>query len=287
MMQQPSPWNADPVFGNEEHGIDTPEQVQLHFPLAGLGSRFLALLLDTVIQFAANIVLVIVIVLVFSAASASGATNHMSDRAGKWFVAGIILVYFLLFWGYFSLFEALRNGQTPGKRVLKIRVIKASGRQITFFEALARNLVRVVDSLPGMYLVGVVSILLTKENKRLGDMVADTIVVHERVDDFGGYLAIPASRTFTSGLYPAPAAPAPELSGIAADRVAMLGADDLHLIDSYLARAISLPIETRGVLASRLLDALCSRMQVAVPTAISPERTLEALSFTLRSQGRR
>ena len=287
MMQDPSPWSARSILGHEEHGIDTPEQVQLHFPLAGLGSRFLALLLDTVIQFAANFVLIIVIVLVFSAGMRSGAMNRMSDTAGKWFIAGIILAYFLLFWGYFSLFEAFRNGQTPGKRVLKIRVIKGSGRQITFFEALARNLVRVVDSLPGMYLVGVISILLTKENKRLGDLVADTIVVHERVEEFGTYAAIPASRTFTSGLYPVPAAPMPELQGIAADRVAMLGGEDLHLIDSYLARAIALPMETRGVLSSRLLDALCGKMQVAVPTAISPERTLEALAFTLRSQARR
>ena len=286
-MQEPSPEISMSPFGHGEHGIDTPEQVELHFPLAGLGSRFLALLVDSAIQFAANIVLVIVIVLVFSAGMKAGAMNHMSDTAGKWFVAGIILFYFLLFWGYFSLFEAFRNGQTPGKRALKIRVIKGSGRQITFFEALARNLVRVVDSMPGMYLVGVVSILLTKENKRLGDLVADTIVIHERVDEFGGYVAVPASRSFTSGLYPTPAAPSPELSGIPADRVALLGADDLHLIDSYLARAISLPIETRGVLASRLLDALCGRMGVAVPTAISPERTLEALAFTLRSQGLR
>ena len=286
-MQEPSPWNPAPLFGHEEHGIDTPEQVELHFPLAGLGSRFLALLLDTVIQFAANFVLILVIVLVFSATVRSGAMNRMSDTAGKWFIAGIILVYFLLFWGYFSLFEAFRNGQTPGKQAMKIRVIKGSGRQITFFEALARNLLRVVDSLPGMYLVGVISILLTRENKRLGDLVADTIVIHERVDEFGGYMAIPASRSFTSGFYPTPAAPAPELSGIPADRVALLGADDLNLIDSYLARAIALPIETRGVLASRLLDGLCGRMQVAVPTAVSPERTLEALAFALRSQGRR
>ena len=284
LMQELSPWNSTP---HNEHGIDTPEQVELHFPLAGLGSRFLALLLDTVIQFAANFVLVIVVVLVFSATMKSGAVNRMSDTAGKWFIAGIILVYFLLFWGYFALFEAFRNGQTPGKSVLKIRVIKGSGRQITFFEALARNLLRVIDALPGMYLVGVISILLTKENKRLGDLVADTIVVHERTDEYGGYAAVPASRSFTSGLYPTPAAPEPQLSGIPADRIALLRADDLHLIDSYLARAISLPLETRGVLASRLLDALCGRMQVPVPTAISPERTLEALAYTLRSQGRR
>ncbi len=270
-------WNED------EHSIGTPEQVELRFPLAGLGSRFLAVMLDLVIQFAANFVLVILIVLSFSAATRSGALNHMPDTAGKWFVAGIIFFYFLLFWGYFSLFEAFRNGQTPGKSVLKIRVIKSSGRQITFFEALARNLLRVVDSLPGVYLVGVISVLLTKENQRLGDLLAGTIVVHERVDDFAGYVPMPAGASVFTG-----ASPHAQLvpGGIPADRIARLGDGDLHLIGSYLSRALALPLSTRASLASRLLDGLCAKMGVAVPTDVSPERTLEALAYTMRQQGR-
>lgn len=271
----------------EEHGIDTPEQVELRFPLAGLGSRFLAATVDIGIQIIANLVLILIIVIAFSAGMRTGALDRMSDTAGKWFVAGIVLVYFLLYWGYYSLFEAFRNGQTPGKRVMKIRVIKDSGRQITFFEALARNLLRVVDSLPALYLIGVISILFTKQNKRLGDLVADTIVVHERTDEFAGYLNLPPSRAFTTGFHATPQASAPaELSGIAADRVGRLSADDLHLIDSFLARALALPTDRRALLGSRLLDALCARMGVPVPTELPPERTLEALSYTLRGQGR-
>ncbi len=273
--------------GYEEHAIDTPEQVELRFPLAGLGSRFLAVLLDIAIQVAANFVLIILIVVAFTATERSGALNHMSATAGKWFAAGIILIYFLLFWGYFSLFEAFSNGQTPGKKVLKIRVIKDSGRQITFFEALARNLLRVIDALPGMYLVGAISILLTKQNKRLGDLVADTIVVHERVDDFSGYQATPVSRTFSAGWFATPSAPTPQSSSIPADRIALLGDEDLHLVDSYLARALALPLDTRAALASRLLDGLCRKMAVDVPMEIAPERTLEAISYAMRGQGRR
>ena len=272
-------------FGTfDEHSIDTPEQVELRFPLAGLGSRFLALLVDLAIQFGANILLVIVVAVVLAATAQTGALNRMSNTAGKWFVAGVILIYFLLFWGYFSLFEAFSNGQTPGKRVLKIRVIKDSGRQITFFEALARNLLRVVDALPGVYVVGVISILFTKQNKRLGDLVADTLVVHERVEELGGY--IPSFSRFAS---PQAAATQPFYSqpvGVAADRIALLGNDDLRLIDNYLSRAFALPIETRGTLASRLLDALCGRMGVAVPTEIAPERTLEGIAQALRGGGR-
>ena len=201
----------------------------------------------------------------------------MSDTASKWFVALLILFYFVLIWGYYALFEAFRNGQTPGKRVLKIRVIKDNGRQITFFESLARNLLRVIDALPSAYLTGVISILVTKQNKRLGDLVAGTIVVHERTDDFNGYLGIPASRTFTSALYETPAAPSPAATALPADRIARLSADDLHLIDSFLARAIALPMDTRATLGSRLLDALCAKMAVPVPTDVPPERTLESL----------
>ncbi len=271
--------------GGGSYAVETPEQVELHFPLAGLGSRFLAVLLDILIQVAANIVLGIVIVIVFAIPATQRHLNSMSDTAGKWFVAGIIFAYFLLYWGYFSLFEAFRNGQTPGKRVMKIRVVKDSGRQITFFEALARNLLRVVDLLPGMYLVGAVSIMVTRQNKRLGDLVADTIVVHERTDEFAGYSSLPASRSFTAGFGSVPAAPAPVLAGIPVDAVMRLGGDDLHVIDTYLGRAIELPMATRATLASRMLDGLCGKMGVAVPVDVPPERTLEALAYALRGRG--
>ena len=270
-----------PAF--QEYGVDTPEQVELRFPLAGLGSRFLAVMLDSLIQGAITIVIILIAVLVFSAIGERA--NRMSDTAAKWFGALLILSYFLLLWGYYALFEAFRNGQTPGKRVMKIRVIKDSGRQITFFEALARNLLRVVDALPSAYLVGVISILCTKQNKRLGDLVASTIVVHEPAEDFSGYVGLPASRSFTSSMYEAPAAAAPMTSGFGADRIAQLTADDLHLIDSFLARAISLPMDTRATLGSRLLDTLCAKMAVPVPMDVPPERTLEAIAYALRSQG--
>ena len=87
-------------------------------------------------------------------AAQPGAGAAPSSAAGKWFVAAMFLFYFLLYWGYYTLFEAFWNGQTPGKRLPKIRVIKDSGRQITLFEALARNLIRVIDMLPAFYLLG-------------------------------------------------------------------------------------------------------------------------------------
>ena len=276
---------SQPPATFDDHAIETPEQVALYFPLAGLGSRFLAVALDSLIQGVVTMVLVVAVVLVFAAIGTTR-LNTMSDTAGKWFVALLILVYFVLYWGYYALFEAYRNGQTPGKRVMKIRVIKDSGRQITFFEALARNLLRIIDALPTAYLAGVISILVTQQNKRLGDLVAGTIVVHERVDEFGTYPSMPVSRSFTAAMYETPLAPVPVLSGLPADRVARLSHNDLHLIESFLARAIALPMETRAQLGSRLLDTLCVKMDVAVPTDVPPERTLEAIAYALRSMGR-
>lgn len=276
---------SQPPASFDDHAIETPEQVALYFPLAGLGSRFLAAALDTVIQTAVVVGLILVAAVVFAAVGTK-ALDTMSSTAAKWFLALMILGYFLLYWGYYALFEAFRNGQTPGKSVMKIRVIKDSGRQITFFEALARNLVRVVDYMPTAYLVGVISILATKQNKRLGDLVAGTLVVHERADEFGAYASTPVSRSFTASMYETPLAPAPELAGIASDRVARLTHNDLHLIESFLARAIALPMETRAQLGSRLLDTLCMKMDVPVPTDVPPERTLEAIAYTLRSLGR-
>ncbi len=151
----------------------------LQFNIAGIGSRFVALLLDMILLFVAAILLVIVL-------SVIGAFSSEMDRlnaASKWLIAVLIFIPFLIFWGYFTLFEAFWRGQTLGKRMMKLRVIKDSGRQITFFEALARNLLRYVDYLPGFFLVGVITMACNKLNKRVGDFVAGTIVVHEQVED--------------------------------------------------------------------------------------------------------
>jgi uncharacterized RDD family membrane protein YckC len=272
----------------DQLNIETPEQVELRFPIAGIGSRFLAILTDSFIQGAALFFLFLGFALIVSAApKIPGAAAAVSDAGAKWFVAGVVLFYFLLYWGYYSLFEALWNGQTPGKRLLKIRVIKDSGRQITLFEALARNLLRVIDMLPSFYLVGVITMLCNREQKRLGDLVAGTIVVHERSAEQP--LMSHNSRTFTASLYPLPleAAREPVDAVVPADGVARLDAGDLNVIDTFFSRALDLDLDKRAEIAGRIADRMSTKMRFPLPEGMAPERLLESIAHSMRAQSGR
>lgn len=265
----------------DQLNIETPEQVELRFPIAGIGSRFLAIFTDSVLQGAVVFFVFVGIVLLGSAFPMRPRSTVPLATAGKWFMAATVLFYFLLYWGYYSLFEAFWNGQTPGKRLLKIRVIKDSGRQITLFEALARNLLRVIDMLPSFYFVGVISMLCNKEQKRLGDLVAGTIVVHERVDEQA--LMSHNSRTFTSALYPQPLETAREPGvTLPADGVARLDAGDLNVIDTFFSRALDLDLDKRAEIAGKIADRMSAKMRVPLPTETTPERVLEAIAHTMR-----
>jgi uncharacterized RDD family membrane protein YckC len=268
----------------DQLNIETPEQVELRFPIAGLGSRFVAILADTALQLGAVILLIFLLYL-FGKAESAHQTAHLSSSGEKWAIAVVVLFFFLLFWGYFSLFEGLWHGQTPGKRAMKIRVIKDSGRQITLFEAMARNLLRVVD-MQFSYLVGVVSMLCTKEQKRLGDLVAGTIVVHERSEE---QPLLTHNRTITQASYQEPvprAARRPESEPLAADAVARLERADLHVIETFFGRALDLTVQTREEMAARIAARMAGKMGIEVPDASRPERFLEAVAFEMRAQGR-
>jgi uncharacterized RDD family membrane protein YckC len=281
----------------DQLNVETPELVELRFPVAGIGSRFLAQLADVLLIAGFYILLGIVIAIAASAAPASTGSAPETSTAVKWFIAGMIFVNFMLIWGYFSLFEGLWHGQTPGKRWMKLRVIKDSGRAITLFEAMARNLLRVVDAFPSMYLVGVIAILCNKSQKRLGDMVAGTIVVHERTDE-QPLMSQHQSRTFTANIYEetavlgrlkpmgvAPDTPVVE-TPLAADAIARLKNEDLHLIDTFFSRALDLSVEKRAELAARVSATIAAKMGVERPAGMEPERLLETVAYRMRGQGR-
>lgn len=266
----------------DQLNIDTPEQVELEFAVAGIGSRFVAVLLDHLIMGGMFLVLALLGGFLFSLE-----VNRI-NLLGKWILALFIAMNFALYWGYYTLFEAFWHGQTPGKHVMKLRVIKDSGRQITLFEAMSRNLMRIVDYLPACYLAGVITMLCTKRNQRLGDLAAGTIVVHERSDEQPllierGTSIMPAQAM--PAFDPVSSMAAQNAGSLPADAVAKLRADDLLLIESFFARALDLTLATRAEIAGRIAAQMAVKMDVAVPGG-NPERFLEAIAYAMRSSAR-
>ena len=279
----------------DQLNIETPELVPIELPLAGIGSRFIAILIDYLIWGAAFAVLVLIAAIV-------GSSLHVFGGVSANWAAGIFfIIVFLLQWGYFALFEAFGNGRTPGKHVAKIRVIHQSGRGINFVEALARNLVRFVDYLPGVYGVGIVAVFLSRRNQRLGDMVAGTLVVRDREVDAPQWGEI-GSRTFTAPAFasgatiPSPGSPQmvrgpwdgpPHLRvTLPAPALAKLSAADLMVLESFFARRLDMDLATRGDLAGRIASALSAKSGLAIPTDTSVETFLEAIAHQLRELGR-
>jgi len=229
----------------EHHGVETPEHVDVHFELAGVGSRVAAGLLDLLLQMLA--------LLGVSLIGSTVAGDFFSRGTARgWFSAVLILLMFCLFWGYFTLFEALNGGRTPGKQALGIRVVMDTGRSITPTAAVVRNLVRLIDCyVPVPLLPAVLSMLLHPSNKRLGDMAAGTIVVRDHPTDWTLGAALPAEEAGTSE--PLDAGP-PELSE-----------DEFRLLDRFLGRLNDLTPEVQV----RITSDLVRRFEQRIPRRTS------------------
>lgn len=149
--------------------IDTPENITLEADVAGFGSRCMAAMIDYVFLLGG---MLLVSCLFFRSIS-------QIDSPG-WSLAIFILVQFALFTFYHLVFEFSWNGQTPGKRLLGIRVVQANGMPLTTGGLLIRNFVRLFDFLPVFYGVGLIALFFTKYTQRLGDLAARTVVIYER-----------------------------------------------------------------------------------------------------------
>jgi len=264
MPSSPSdPAAYDPAAG-EKLIIETPEQTSIEFPLAGIGSRFLAVLIDTLIQIAVVILLALIFVgLGFS----FGATGFgQSSTAVVWITAILIFVYFLLMYGYFMLFESIWNGQTPGKRLTHIRVIKDSGQPITAIDAVGRNLLRLVDQMPFAYGIGVLCAWISPQSKRLGDYVAGTVVVHEKPFES------------VTPQWDAPAQSATHQYG--ANR---LTPEEFALVETFLSRRSALEAGVRYDTAAGIVRRIESKLTLPPQGKPSAEKLLEELSYERRS----
>ncbi|PYP58694.1 MAG: hypothetical protein DMD44_06935 [Gemmatimonadetes bacterium] len=218
--------------------IETPEHLVLELELAGVGSRIAAAACDAVLLGVLYVGLGMGLVALL--------TQRESPGAWSTLVAVLaVLALFLLFWCYFLLFEALNHGRTPGKRLMGIRVVMDTGHPITLAAAAVRNLIRVVDGLP-FGLVGLAFVLFHPQNKRLGDIVAGTVVARDRPEDLQ-LAGVPADRQ--PAAEPLETGP-PELSD-----------EEFRLLDQYLERLESLD----GALRRRFTADLAARFAPRFP----------------------
>jgi uncharacterized RDD family membrane protein YckC len=233
--------------------VRTGESVAIRYELAGLGSRFLALVVDMLAQTA------IVVALLIGFGFAAPALARLAPLGGKnlvgWLIAIGIIGFFLIFFGWFIIFEAWWSGRTPGKRALGLRVVRDGGFPIDVGAAVIRNLVRIAEFALGFYAVSAVSALVSKENKRLGDFAAGTLVVRDRADavpDLDAYLARPTRSEIG------------------------LSAEDRLLVDRFLARRATLEHAARYRLAARIAERVRPTLSASYPQ-LDDEALLEFL----------
>lgn len=244
--------------------ITTPEGVELELQLAGLGSRFIAQMLDLLIKGVAIVLVVITL-------SALGLTG----------VAIMIPAVLLILYAYDVVFETFSNGRTPGKRVVRLRVVRVGGEPVDFMSSAIRNVLRLVEGLPTSYIPGMISILATKRNQRLGDLAAGTIVIHEepvaapRPGPPQGAPGWGQPSGAAGWGQPAWQPPTQVPSGGIWD-VSSVGAEELAAVRSFLERRWTLDPAARGQLALQLADALWPKVAGA-PVGLPPEAFLEQL----------
>jgi uncharacterized RDD family membrane protein YckC len=209
--------------------IETPEGVDLNVTLAGLGSRFVAAVIDLLIQVGTLFIFFFALGIVGEAAG---------DLGGFAVAIGALLIFVVVF-VYPVLFETLNSGRTPGKAAIGIRAVMEGGRPITFAAAAVRNLVRLVDTLPFSYAVGIVAILVSKKNQRLGDMAAGTLVVRDRKPE-------PVAAAWVHSMTPQYSY---EVDGW---DVSSVDEDEIATVRSFLLRRFELTPEARYGLANEL-----------------------------------
>lgn len=193
---------------------ETPEGILLELRPAGLGARFCAFLLDWLIR----------LMIAYVAAMAAA-------FMGGFGVAFWLLLYFVLEWFYPVVFELSRSGATPGKSVMGLKVVMDDGLPVTPAASFTRNLLRVADFLPFGFAAAIVSMLLRQDCKRLGDLAAATLVVHQpqrppkvRLDDVAPVVPVRALTPSDQAALVALAARAPTLTTERLDELAALAA---------------------------------------------------------------
>ncbi|MBS4217577.1 RDD family protein [Bacillus sp. FJAT-49711] len=237
---------------NEDRiSIKTPEYVSLQFQVAGLGSRTAAYIIDQLILMAFNIAIVVIFLII---------TYGQPDiliflDLHSYLIAIIIIGIFFINWGYFFAFEYFSGGRTPGKRAMGIRVIQENGHSITLLSSFIRNLLRIIDSLPTGYFLGIIMIFFHSKHKRIGDLVAGSIVVHERKTNRKNKLSAIEKEIQTRGL---------SKNDLIIDEWSLksIKMKDWKLIQTYCNRFLQLPKNDRDELTKQIAAILFPKLGI-------------------------
>ncbi|MDQ2996354.1 MAG: RDD family protein [Chloroflexota bacterium] len=244
---------------DDRYTIDTPENIEFAYDIAGIGSRFLAAMIDTLLIGIAEVMIILIVGLTSSALGLRAADSLLAALGG--------LLAFAILWGYYIVFELLWNGQSPGKRVIGLRVVREGGRPITFVGSAIRNLIRIVDFLPALYGIGVVVMFVDRRSRRLGDLAAGTLVVKER-------RGVTLTSLTASTVVPLPAlAPGEALPQPTLANIGMINDQDYNLIQEFLGRRGELGRDARARLGVQLAGNLQSRL--GLPQGGDAERFLQ------------
>ncbi|MCW5824606.1 MAG: RDD family protein [Cyanobacteria bacterium TGS_CYA1] len=244
-----------------DYSISTPENVDLHLELAGLGNRILAALIDQIIAGLTMLAFLIVMLLICMGIDKMGLPTELKSKVFVYIGMFAIFVLFVINTGYNIIFEGLWQGQTPGKHLTHIRVVEANGQPVGWPSVFIRNLIRMIDT--GLAFIGLLIMLIDKHERRLGDMAAGTIVIRERTQD----LSQDKIELETS--------PKPDQLM----DIGRLSPQDYELLLQFLRRRKKLAVEYRPKLATQLesylRDKLDRKMQSDETLKAKPEEFLE------------
>lgn len=247
--------------------LQTPESVELEFTLAGIGNRALALIIDyTALSLTLLVFWIVWIVVSLQLTNTLNGINNL----GQWLLAIAFLLNFLIYTGYFVLFEVIWQGQTPGKRYTKIRVIRDDGRRVGIQQAALRSLLRSIDDI---LFVGAFLIILNKQEKRLGDMIAGTLVIQEEyITGATNFPISPQAKELADRL--------PEMANLS-----LLFPDDFATIREYLQRRAGMTPNAKADLSLQMARQIRNIIDLEnLPENLTADVFLEAVYLAYQQQ---
>lgn len=237
--------------------VETPENIRFGYDVADIGSRFLAIFIDSLIQGALYVILFFALIILVNQLTVLDLPRPVNDALG----IGVVVVLFLIQFGYFMFFEIILNGQTPGKRLFGLRVIKDNGYPLAPLDSVIRNLVRIIDFFPFAYGVGLVTMFMNARAKRLGDFAASTLVVKMR------------HQVRLQDLKPVTIAPAAAAN--APLGISRLSEADIAMVESFLQRRAAL--ENSQSLAIQMAQQIARKLEPE--SRAMPKSSDEAIAF--------